>query len=184
MYFKLFYWYKWNKILKIHWQKDFLCDFKWTEIKTSHVYISLRPFFLLLFKCVKRQFKDSLNRIKELKARKLLYGNNNGNSTDFFPEELNLCSCVAVLDSVTSKNVIQSVKGRQTAKGWPCLFSLRMSSSGGIFFWLRHTWLETEERRNSLRRFSTQFHDGFREEASQAFQVAVRWEGSIVEESR
>lgn len=44
-------------------------------------------------------------------------------------------------------------------------------------------WRE-ERGGNSRQRFSTQFHDGFREEAGQAFQVAEQREGSIVEESR
>lgn len=37
---------------------------------------------------------------------------------------------------------------------------------------LLHTRLEDAERWSSRWRFSTQFHDGSREEASQAFQVA------------
>lgn len=49
---------------------------------------------------------------------------------------------------------------------------------------LLHTWLEDGGRWSGWWRVSTQFHDGFREEASQAFQVAEQWEGSSVEESR
>lgn len=66
-----------------------------------------------------------------------------------------------------------------------CVFPLTEQQSSewrNLFFWLLHTWLERGE--NSLQCFSTQFHDGFREEASQAFQVAEQQEGSIVEESR
>lgn len=49
---------------------------------------------------------------------------------------------------------------------------------------LLHTRLEDGGRRSGRWRVSTQFHDGFREEASQAFQVAEQWEGRSVEESR
>lgn len=86
-------------------------------------------------------------------------------------------------------NTSEWSKSREVSSGWRmlCVFSCWVSSrshpSWGIFLWLLHSMLQGREE-ESLQRFSAQFHDGFREEASQAFQVAEQREGSIVEESR